>query len=65
MYLVVCQLDLDKAANQLGEAGQLHQLGAQLLGRLTASEEKEVMQYVYELLRPSEYSTVLYSPFSL
>ena len=46
VYLIISQMDLHKS----GEDGrQLMKLSRNLLHLLSASEEKEVLQYIYEL----------------
>ena len=68
MYLVICQMELDKHCSDPESArcllliyqhlkrhclhlvSRLHHLGSRLQTLLTASEEREVTQHVYELM---------------
>ena len=47
VYLIISQMDLDKSEEEDGR--KLIKLSRTLLHFLSASEEKEVLQYIYEL----------------
>ena len=47
VYLIISQMDLDKSEDEDGR--KLIKLSRTLLHFLSASEEKEVLQYIYEL----------------
>ena len=47
VYLIISQMDLDKSEDEDGR--KLIKLSRTLLHFLTASEEKEVLQYIFEL----------------
>ena len=47
VYLIISQMDLNK--NEDDDSRKLKNLSRNLLSLLTASEEKEICQYIYEL----------------
>ena len=47
VYLIISQMDLNKSEDEDGR--KLMKLSGNLLRLLSASEEKEVLQYIYEL----------------
>ena len=47
VYLIISQMDLNKSEDEDGR--KLMKLSRNLLQLLSASEEKEVLQYIYEL----------------
>ena len=47
VYLIISQMDLNKSEDEDGR--KLMKLSSNLLRLLSASEEKEVLQYIYEL----------------
>ena len=47
VYLIISQMDLNKSEDEDGR--KLMKLSSNLLRLMSASEEKEVLQYIYEL----------------
>ena len=47
VYLIISQMDLSKSEDEDGR--KLMKLSSNLLRLMSASEEKEVLQYIYEL----------------
>ena len=47
VYLIISQMDLNKSEDEDGR--KLMKLSRNLLRLMSASEEKEVLQYIYEL----------------